>query len=374
MTSSPAAETKKPAPVKPAEGEACPNCGSFEPWGTASWCPDCGFYPALGGTSLRSAEEVEAKGRATFADWEDTQDAPANLIEAIPPWGWMAMSGALLILLANVGIRTLLPLKASHRTLITLLEFSVGTLIASLSHLTAYLFAACKSDKFGPFDFFMKPIEIWKPTFQKMPEGERRVCGMVWGTTAVFAALLVVAGFDYNSMFDDWGFETPEKAEPEGSGRIRRRAAGDEDLEDSVKKITGDLDLDEADAKPIETRCVILGYTLSPEGELMTLILGSAPRGRLAYVGLLSQADIPEEFQDEIRMELRKVKRLKSCYLKQGVPLSKANWVEPKILCKVEHKSWTTQYRLQQPKFIKLIDPEEEAKQKQKEAEKAKTN
>lgn len=340
-----------------------------------SWCPDCGFYPALGGTSLRSAEDVEANGGASFADWEASQEAPTNLIEAIPAWGWMAMGGAFLIVLANVGVRVILPLKASHRTLLTLLEFSVGSLIASISHLMAYLFAACKSDKFGPFDFFMKPIEVWKPTVHKLPEGNRRVCGMAWGTTAVFAALFVMAGFDYNSMFDDWGFEKREKVEEEGGPRIRRkRGSGDEDLEESVKRITGEIEIEDDEVKSIKTRCVILGYTQSENEELMSLVVGSAPRGRLAYVGLLSQADIPEEFHDEILMELKEIKELKSCYVKQGVPLSKANWVEPKILCRVEHKSWTTQYRLKQPKFLKLIDPEEEAKKKEKAAEKEKAD
>jgi hypothetical protein len=367
MTTTPLAEKKKTVAAKPAAGEPCPHCGSVEPWGSMSWCPACGFYPALGGTSLRSAEEVGADTGDREA-WETRDDGPANLFDMIPAWGWMAMGGTVLILLANIGARVMLPLKDSHRALLTLLEFSVGFILAAVSHLQAYLFAACKSDKFGPFDFFMKPIEIWKPTVKKLPEGSKRVCGMAWGTTAIFAALLIMAGFAFDSIFDDWGFEKHEAPSlvKEVVKKARKKGNGNEDLEGAIKEFVGEGELEDADAVLLETRCVIIGYTRTDMGQLDSVVLSSAPRGRLAYVGLLSQADVPEESRQDLLNELEALKQLKTCYIKQDVPLKSAIWVEPKVLCLIEHKSWTTQYRLQQPKFLKLVNPEEE-KDKEKE-------
>ncbi len=269
----------------------------------------------------------------------------------------------MLILLANAAARFMLPLKASHRTLLTLLEFSLGFVIASFSHLSAHLFASCKNDKFGPFDFFMKPVEIWKPTFARMPEGSRRLCGMAWGLTAIFAAILVMGGFDFDSIFDDWGFEKYEAPNvvKEVTKQARKKRNSKKDLADAVKDFAGEGDLQEAEAPPLETQCVILGYTLSDAGELNSVVLASAPRGRLSYVGLLSQSDIPEENRAEVLSELQSLEKQKSCYVKRDVPLKKAIWVEPKVLCLVQHKAWTSQYRLQKPSFLNLIKAEESA-------------
>jgi hypothetical protein len=365
MSTTPLADPKKPAKSKPADGEPCPNCGSREPWGRSSWCPACGYYPALGGTALRTAEQVEAEGAAQGEAWENIHKGPENLAQAIPKWAWLAMGGVVLILALNLAARLLLPMKPSHRTLCTLLEFTVGFIAAAFSHFSAYLFAACKSDKLGPFDFFMKPIEMWKPTFSKMPEGTRRVCGMAWGTTLVFCGLVVMAGFAFDDLFEDWGFIQPEP-EPIFSVTKRRRGGDDgaEALESLVKKVI-EVEAPE-EAVFIETRCVILGYTLTDKGELNSMVLGSAPKGRLAYVGLLSQPDIPEEDRGDILLALQELDGLRECHVKQGVPIKQAIWVEPKLMCMVEHTSWTTQYRLQQPKFLKLVSPEDEEKEKRK--------
>lgn len=375
MTSPPLTETPKPAKTKPADGEPCPNCGTLEPWGRASWCPACGFYPALGGTALRTAEQVEADSGSELEPWETVHKGPANLAEAIPTWARLAFGGAILILVVNLMARLMLPMKPSHRTLCTLLEFPVGFIIASISHFSAYLFAAYKSDKIGPFDFFMKPIEIWKPTLAKLPEGNRRVCGLSWGLALIFSALVIMAGFAFNDLFEDWGFIQPEHEPIYRIVKKQRRGSGEESLEESLNKVVR-IEGEFEEPVFIETRCVILGYTLNDKDELNTLILGSAPKGRLAYVGLLSQPDIPEEQRPDVLLSLQELDELPRCFVKEGVPISQAIWVEPKLLCKVEHTAWTTQYRLQEPKFLKLVTPEDEEKEKRKKlkAEEAKRN
>lgn len=367
MTSSPLVEETKPK--KPANGEPCPHCGSVEPWGPASWCPACGYYPSLGGTALRSAEEVEADD----GDWDSLHDGPTNLLEAIPRWAWPMLGGVIFILAANAVLRLAVPMKPSLRTLLTVLEFTIGVIVAAFAHGSAYLAAACKSDKYAPFDYFMKPIELWKPTFHKLPEGSRRVCGMAWGTTAMFSAVLLLGGFEFDAMFDDWGFEQPELEKPVHVIRKKKPSSGDEDLEDAVARVV--TQVIEEDTVALKTRCVILGYFKTDKGELGSLVLGSAPRGRLAYVGLLSQTDIPEEHRADLLKQLQQIDEISECHIKEGVPLKNAIWVQPKLLCVVEHKSWTTQYRLEQPKFMELVSPEEEkekAEKKKKKLEKAK--
>lgn len=294
---------------------------------------------------MRSAEEVETDTEDRPA-WETPHEGPTNFFEAVPAWLWMAMGGAFLILLVNVAARVMLPLQPSHRTLLTLLEFSLGFIVAGFAHLSAHLFAACRSDKYGPFDFFMKPIEIWKPSFKQMPEGTKRICGMAWGMTAIFSAILIMAGFAFDTLFDDWGFEKYEAPKA---------------VHEVGKDLTG-----KAEAIPLETRCVIIGYSKTDKGELDSVILGSAPQGRLAYVGLLSQTDIPLENRAEVLKELQNITPLPECHVKQGVPLKNALWVEPKVLCLVRHKAWTTRFSLQQPSFFRLVVPGEETNPEKK--------
>ncbi len=130
----------------------------------------------------------------------------------------------------------------------------------------------------------------------------------------------------------------------------------------------GENPLDVPDAQILETRCVIIGYTLTEKGELSTVILASAPRGRLAYVGVLSQPDVPEENRPELLQALKDLPERSACYLPSGVPFKQAVWVDPRVQCLVEHKSWTTRYSLEKPSFVKLVSAEDDAK----EAEKAK--
>ena len=68
------AETEQEESAQSAD--ACPNCGSPESWGGASWCPKCGFYPKLNKCVGGGADE-------SAADQE-----PATLIDVLPPWTW----------------------------------------------------------------------------------------------------------------------------------------------------------------------------------------------------------------------------------------------------------------------------------------------
>ena len=209
----------------------------------------------------------------------------------------------------------------------------------------------------------MQPIAVWKPTFAKLPEGSRRVCLMGWGLTFLFCALVIIRGFDFDALFEDWGFEQPEPPSAISEAIKRAKKKADEDLEESLNRLVGE-DLEEVEF--LNTQCVVLGYTLTDSGQLNSVILASAPRGQLAYVGLLSQADIPEESRREVLRELRRTRKLKSCFIKRGVPIDEAIWLEPNVLCKIEHVSWTKNYTLQEPTFVKLVDPEEEQEEMEK--------
>src|SRR5579872_3124978 len=79
------APAKTPESAEPAAPKACPQCGSTEPWGFASWCPECGYYPKL-------SQAIDDRADAT-ANSEETQrtavvvpDTYLGMLKALPAW------------------------------------------------------------------------------------------------------------------------------------------------------------------------------------------------------------------------------------------------------------------------------------------------
>src|SRR5690349_5150779 len=97
------------APTAPPKGPVettCPKCGSTEPWGMASWCPRCGYYPAFG----------------TVIDTGPGQDDPAEAIsffKVIPTWTRILIAGIAAIFIFNIAATLLLPTKSFERYLWT---------------------------------------------------------------------------------------------------------------------------------------------------------------------------------------------------------------------------------------------------------------
>ena len=347
----PSAKPGATAPAARAEQTSdrppCPKCGTTEPWGLASWCPRCGYYPQLGTV-------IDPEGRSGWEDQPAT--VPVNIFQALPPWAWVCGGGVVAIFFASLICRVAIPAESSIRLLWSLLQFVIGMVIAGCAQVAAYLFAVPKSDKIHPFDMIIKPIEIWKPTIHALPATASRVCLISWGVTALVCALFVTGGIPWGRAFDDWGFEKRaqknlvqsivEKAREQRDGQA-------ESLEEAMNEFTGEAtDQLEPEVPRVKTDCLILGYTKTPDSEdLASLVLASTPRGVLEIIGTMTAETIPRE---ERRRLLRRMATLET-----GRPLIKnsfsATWLEPKLMIRVAHEDWTKDKKLKKPIFEEML-------------------
>jgi hypothetical protein len=206
------------------EVAACSACGSTEPWGQTSWCPDCGYYPAMGGVT----------GKSELAEGLPADVEPIDWKTVIPPWAWVLLGGMGVVLVASIFARVVTPVAGPTRLIWSLAQIFAGLVFLGVGQFSAYFFAVSGSDKFGPFDIAMKPIGIWKPALTQLPLHAWRVWLAGWGLTAIMGAILVVGGIRFSAIFDDWGFEQPAQknlVEAIVSEARRQKEAGAESLE-----------------------------------------------------------------------------------------------------------------------------------------------
>lgn len=353
----------------PADGQPCPKCGSKEPWGFGSWCPSCGYYPKLG-VSVEMSSPKEP-GSPAAAAGQATGEEPQSVewSKVVPLWAWVLLAGVVAVVGGSVLASRSLPEVGSERISWTVLQALAGGLLAFGGQLAAYLHAIRKSDKFGPFDVFMKPIEVWKPTFARLPEGAYRLWMGGWGLAAVIGALTLIGGIDYAAIFDP-------KAKPKTAPNIvqsvvsqarKEREGGAESLDEAMNQFVGEADAaadgadgDKKDPKkpdgPTED-CVIFGYTLDEDGSLAMLRLASMVKGELRFVATVTAEDLPSDVRASLVERFKSLRQSKSAVR----TTYKALWLKPKLMCRVAHKGWTRDRKLKNAAFVEML-PDVDAK------------
>jgi len=206
----------------------CPHCGSAEPWGCSSWCPQCGFYPMFG----------------KCVETGPHRNAPEELdfFKLVPPWAWILGAGIAAIVVLSFSASMVIKERAGLRLLWALAQCGLGAIAASIAHFSAYLSAIVDSDRFTPFDFIMKPVDIWKTVAKALPKVAWRFWALSWGVTASLCALLVIGGIRYSAIFD-WGIEKPAEAnlvQAIVDEARQEQDGGAESLEEAMNDFVGD--------------------------------------------------------------------------------------------------------------------------------------
>lgn len=367
-------QTATPAPPKDAKSEAttCPSCGSTEPWGFSSWCPSCGFYPKL-----------QTRVEAPPAPVEESEQV-AGLTDVLPPWTWLMGAGMLGVIALSFWARLTIEANSSTRLLWAVLQMLVGAITFSVGHATAYFIAIAKTDKIGPFDAFMSPMAVWRPTFVQLPKGASRVCLAAWGATAVLAALLIVDGIPWASLFDGTAKKKAapsllhsvvkearkereseaasmeeamnqfvgdaEEGNAAAAGAAGENAAGEKTAEE-LEKAKAEKERAEKLAKSEQVDCVIFGYTPEGKDDFGMLLLATIVKGRLTFVTSLTAESLPLETRRELITKLKTLHRNR--------PLVKttldAQWVQPTLMMRVRHWGWTRDKKLKNAEFSETL-------------------
>lgn len=364
-------KNKKGAAPTPARvsDKACPKCGSFEDWGEASWCPGCGYYPALHGpVEPKSQATAAASASSSEADSAGTSAAPAKrekpiqatdvgaMYKMLPGWAKLAAAGVVAVAIANLLAKFVL-LKGSEQSLKSVAaagEIVIAVIVLMVTHLASYLHAISKSDRVGPADIFLKPFETWKSTLNALPQTANRVCLLIWSVSAVLFAVFILGGITFEGLFDDWGVRRAAKGNLVQAivKEAKEEREGEESLDGAMKAFTGEGE-NAAEEKREETDCVVIGYTERPDGSIGSLLLAAAPKGRLSYVGMLDTALFADDVKAEAYDRLAELKRRPTSLAKK-VPV-RGVWVEPKFLVRVSFTGWTVGYTLIKPKLVELL-------------------
>lgn len=185
--------------------DGCPQCGSEADWGSSSWCPDCGFYPAIG-TMVEMPE---------FEGQEEVYD---HWWEAVPIWMWVLAGGIGIIFVTNVLGRLIF--GETIRLYWTVGQMALGLIAVLVCHFLAYLYGASKTDRVGPLDAILKPMGTWQPVLLGMPNTQKLVWGCSWGFSAILFGFLIVGGVNLGELAEAHRKANAEKPKKKGPGAM----------------------------------------------------------------------------------------------------------------------------------------------------------
>ena len=146
-TATPQGDGSKPEP------KACPQCGSTEPWGISSWCPNCFYHPRMGSVVITTpVPDPEVRH---LAPGHSHQPASyAAMFQSIPLWAHPLWIGVISIFLLSVYMGIKLPKFGYERALWTLVQAGLGLTAAATAHVLVFFKTIPNTDKYGPFDLF----------------------------------------------------------------------------------------------------------------------------------------------------------------------------------------------------------------------------
>ncbi len=337
----------------------CPQCHQATEWGAASWCPECGYYPAFASVPKSSApvvkESHEDDVEPEDCPWEEPEPGP--IWQMVPGWAILLVIGMIGMLGVSIAGRALTSPEDSTRLLWTLTQLFAGMAAAGLAHTASYMHAIHKNDKLSPMDFLLKPGEVWKPTLSNLPATGNRLCLWAWGVTAIVGALMIVGGIRWSAMFEDWGFEKAAQknlVQAVVQKAREEKAAQNGSLEDAMNDFVGEEDENKEPKPPaFETDCVVVGYRANRNGKVVMLILGAAPRGRLQHVGTLNVTDLPPETSESLVDRIRNTQHRATPFV-SPMPIT-GNWLQPTMLVRVGHDDWTKNFGMIRPVFMELL-------------------
>ncbi|QDT63649.1 ATP dependent DNA ligase [Calycomorphotria hydatis] len=332
----------------------CDDCGGLTPWGESPFCPECGYYP-----SLKKRIELPEVNK----DWEGGE--PVSLMSAIPMWAWVMVGGMGAIVVICAVLSAPLPAESAVRGEWAIIQAALCTIGVFTAHLTAFIVACQRDDRFGPFDLFMKPFGIWKIVLMKLPKGVWRVWLGTWSLTGIVVAVLVVGGMNSDDLFADWGIE--KKPTPL-IGKVIEQIPEDEGEAESLDEALGMVgeqaaaaegENDEKEEEKVDAPvtfsvdCVIIGYTAFDGQDFSGIFLAGLIDNKLQYVGRISSNELMEEDYNRLKVEMHQPGMARQHpVVRMG---HVGQWLQPKLVCRVESTGWTKTNRLMDIKFLELL-------------------
>ena len=343
------------API--AAGPVCSQCGAPRGEHSLVVCRKCGYHERLGiVVELDELDRVEDVEQALAAAAPSHLEVWANLI---PAWAWLLLVCVLLVVVESVAVRLLTPESSSLRTMWSLSQLGLGFVTLVVAHVLAYTLAISDNDQLKPLDLVLRPIYVWLPSLQALPERLSLVVAGACSLTAMVMSLAVIGGIPYESLWE-WGFKEPPKQNllAAVAEQARKAKAEDQPLEEAIRDFSGQAAVDDQTPEksaPLPRRfgqCLILGYTPDPDrpDDFESLVLAAVVDNELKEIGTVSTGFTPEA-RAELNRRMRALQRDEPF-----VPsLAPAYWIDPRLACRVSFTKQFASGRLESPAFDKLL-------------------
>ena len=333
-------------------GPCCQHCGAPQPT-REPVCRRCGYYAVLG--RVIELEEPESDPE------QQHRKAPPSMWEVwsklVPAWAWGLLACALAVVAESVAGAMFFRVGSPPRTLWSLTQLGVSALALALLHIFAYVSHMMLDANASLLDFVLKPIACWKPSLAKLPQTFCRVSIAVSALTGILMSLLVLRSLNYEALLD-WGIEPAPKQNLLAAvvDQAKKIKAQDEDLETALNALNkpSDEPTEPFDKEPprIDIDAVIVGFTTRKEdpAHFTGLVLAGEVKGKLKIIGMV-QSGIPDEIRAQLDQRLPALLR-KAPFVNADF---NANWVEPRIVCRVKCLKQLENGQLDDPIFDKLL-------------------
>lgn len=179
--------------------KTCPKCGKSESWGTGSWCPNCGYYPAFEKDRDRVREGLYASGQVSTRKRRKQVQVREGTVaeeEFVPlksPWVWLNALGAVVIIGLTFGFSSLLHPHSPLRGEWALVQKAAGGLMFLYANVCVFG-PAIRNRTSSVWSIFRHPAAVWKPVFRDMPDSAPRTWMLVWGMATFLSAVLFIGG------------------------------------------------------------------------------------------------------------------------------------------------------------------------------------
>lgn len=335
--------------------DACPECGKPGLGKKEEWCTRCGFYPRLGIKIEVDPDPEEAPPKPETA---------IDILKQTPAWMPVMLGGLVALLGMSIAVRLLIPVDNIARPLWAIGQCLIGFMVFMVMHIISYLYAIVEDSAYSVGDIILRPLKVWGPTINSLPKTSRRVCLGVWGFAGSIMALTVVGGIPYHLVWEMGPEQQAKMNLVQAISEQAQQVEGDADnLEDAIEDFTGkagdleeeeieEVDPYEAPARARHIDCLVLGFEPDGEGSFSSLALAAVRKGKLQFVGAVTNQYINPETR-QLMMDEMVLHEVPKPFVK--VSSSRFTWLAPKLTCKIGYNAWSTSGKLKDAVFDKRL-------------------
>lgn len=297
----------------PARGHAagatprCEKCLAPLSGGVVSACNNCGWYAAAG-----SYVEIDRVMEGAVV----ARDAKSG---KMPLWAWLAIAAAVAVIVQSIVVRAVTPDDSELRTTWSGFQFFLGLLGFFACQAVGFVTLMRNDSTAAILDVLLKPLKVSEILFRQLPRRAGVVIMGITGLVAAFAAVVVIGSVPYHLLWS-WNVDYRSTQHLEAALARSSPQAPEKIVKEKIER------------KKID--CLIIGYELSGQGNISTVLLARDQAGKLAFVGGVMPSGEPAQM-----FELREY-LISSPVSKPvvSVPFN-SNWVAPKYICTISYAS-----------------------------------